>query len=216
MLKKLNFKKRNIIIAVIVILLAVLIFYIFFAKNNYKIFETGNTMSNKNIEEIEEYILNINSYEAKIEVTVESNKNTNKYVLLQQYVSPNQYKQTVLEPSNIEGTEIVYDGQNLKVSNSKLNVSKLYENYAYAVSNVLCLESFIADYQESKNMNANKSYEENEEYVMEAEIKEGNVYTKNEKLYISKSTGKPTRLLIEDVNEKTLVYILYNEIKINE
>ena len=216
MLKKLNFKKRNIIIAVIVILLAVLIFYIFFAKNNYKIFETGNTMSNKNIEEIEEYILNINSYEAKIEVTVESNKNTNKYVLLQQYVSPNQYKQTVLEPSNIEGTEIVYDGQNLKVSNSKLNVSKLYENYAYAVSNVLCLESFIADYQESKNMNANKLYEENEEYVMEAEIKEGNVYTKNEKLYISKSTGKPTRLLIEDVNEKTLVYILYNEIKINE
>ena len=216
MLKKLNFKKRNIIIAVIVILLAVLIFYIFFAKNNYKIFETGNTMSNKNIEEIEQYILNINSYEAKIEVTVESNKNTNKYVLLQQYVSPNQYKQTVLEPSNIEGTEIVYDGQNLKVSNSKLNVSKLYENYAYAVSNVLCLESFIADYQESKNMNANKLYEENEEYVMEAEIKEGNVYTKNEKLYISKSTGKPTRLLIEDVNEKTLVYILYNEIKINE
>ena len=35
------------------------------------------------------------------------------------------------------------------------------------------------------------------------------------KLYIDKNTIKPTKLEISDRNEKTLVYILYNEIRMN-
>ena len=77
MIKKISRKKLIIIMCIIAISL---IFIIFFTKNNYKNIKTGNNMSNKNIEEIEEYILNISSYEAKVEVTIESNKNTNKYL----------------------------------------------------------------------------------------------------------------------------------------
>ena len=207
--------KNRIFLIVILVILISLIFYIFFSKNDYKIFESGNNMSNKSIEEIEKYILNISSYEAKIQVTIESNKNTNKYVILQQYIKPNQYKQTIIEPSNIEGTEIIYDGQNLSVTNSKLNLSKIYENYEYMASNALTLESFIEDYEKAKEENNTKLYEKNNLYVFEVNINNNNQYMENKILYIDKNTGKPTRLLVEDINEKTLVYILYNEIKIN-
>ena len=211
----LKLKNKKIIVITVFVFLIV-IFLIFFLKNNYKIFETGNTMSNKSIEEMEEYILNISSYEAEVAVTIESNKNNNKYVMKQQYIAPNLSKQTILEPSNIEGIQIVYDGENLQINNSKLNLSKIYENYEYIANNVLCLESFIQDYIKSKEENNTKRYEENGEYVLETKIQINNQYRENKKLYIDKNTGKPTKLLVQDINEKTVVYILYNEIKIND
>ena len=54
------------------------------------------------------------------------------------------------------------------------------------------------------------------EYVLETKIQINNQYRENKKLYIDKNTGKPTILLVQDINEKTVVYILYNEIKIND
>lgn len=192
-------------------IITVLIFLIFFIKNNYKNFDTGHNMSNKNIEEIEKYILNISSYKAKASIEVQSNKNSNKYVVLQEYTKPNISKQTVLEPSNIEGIEIIYDGKDLKINNTKLNLSTIYKDYEYIVDNNFSLESFINDYT---NTNNTKKYEENEEYVLEVQI-ENNKYMKNKKLYIDKKTAKPTKLTIQDINEKNIVYILYNEITVN-
>ena len=212
MIKKLGRKKLIVIICLIIISL---IFIIFFTKNNYKNFKTGNNMSNKNIEEIEEYILNISSYEATIQVTIESNKNTNKYVLFQQYISPNKSKLIMLEPSNIAGLEITNDGNNLTITNTKLNLNNVYDNYEYVVGNQMSLETFISEYKTCKEQNKAKLYEENDEYILEANV-EQNKYIYNKRLYISKKTGNPTKLLIQDVNEKTLVYILYNEIKIND
>ena len=197
------------------VILLILIFIIFLIKNNYKNFKTGNNMSNKNIGEIEEYILNISSYEATVQVTIESNKNTNKYVLSQQYISPNKSKQIVLEPSNIEGLEIEYDGQKLSINNTRFNLSKIYDNYEYVVENFLNLESFIEDYKLCKEQQKTNLYEENDEFVLAIE-QNSNKYLFNKKLYISKATGKPTKLLINDINEKTVVYILYNEISIND
>ena len=98
--KKLN-KRKIIIISITLIILIISIY--FFINMYYKNKNLGNNMSNKNIEEVEEYILNISSYQAKIEVEVESNKNSNKYVLEQVYKKDSYSKQTVLEPSKIEG-----------------------------------------------------------------------------------------------------------------
>ena len=212
MLRKNNNKKFKLVITILFTII-ILAFLIFFIKNIYKNFKTGNNMSNKSIKEIEEYILNISSYEAEVTVQIESNKNTNKYVISQKYVAPNMSKQVVKEPSNIAGIEIIYDGQNLTINNTKFNLNKIYENYEYIADNILCLESFISNYIENKEIS--KIYEENNEYVLETKIN-NNEYAKKERLYIDKNTSNPTKLLIEDINEKTVVYILYNEIKIND
>lgn len=59
-------------------------------------------MSNKSREEITEYILNINSYEVVAEINVESNKNSNKYIVKQTYLKEqNLYKQEIIVPEEV-------------------------------------------------------------------------------------------------------------------
>ena len=67
-------KKRKLII----LGLTVLIILILFAFIYYKTQKNVNNI-NKSTNEIARYILNISSYEAYLEVKIESNKNTNKY-----------------------------------------------------------------------------------------------------------------------------------------
>lgn len=110
-------KKLVILIAIVIIIVSIITIY-FFKKKDYKTAKYGNT-NIKSAENIKEYILNISSYEADISLEITSNKNTNKYRLIQQYAEPNIFKQEVLEPSNIKGLTTTYDGTNLKIENSR-------------------------------------------------------------------------------------------------
>lgn len=201
----------KITIAIVVIAIIAVIIY-FFSRNVNKNLKMGNNLSNKTNQEIEEYILNISSYEAEIEVEVETNKNKTKYKIKQSYVAPNIEKQTILEPSNISGLETAYDGNTLKINNTKLNLSTVYQNYQYMTENFLWLNSFIEDYKNSSNK---KFYEENNMIIMEVILQSNNQYVSSKKLFIDKTTGKITKMIVQDKNQKNLVYILYNEIKIN-
>ena len=213
MKEKIDKKK---VVLFIIIVMVIFLFICFFIKNNYKNQNIGHNMSNKNLEEIEEYILNISSYQAKMEITVESNKNENKYLLEQIYQKDKISKQTIIEPSNIEGLEIVYESGKLTINNSKLNLTTIYENYTNLVENCLWLDAFIEDYKQEKSSNDTNIKEENEIVTMETKTRnEDNRYIYYKQLYIDKKTGKPTKLLVQDINKKNLIYILYNEITVN-
>ena len=203
-------KKLIIILGILAVLVTSVIIY-FFIKNNYKNLKSGNNMSNKNLKEIEEYILSIRSYNAKIEVEIQSNKNKNKYVLEQKYAEPNVQKQIVLEPSNIEGLETIFDGNNLKINNTKLNLSTIYENYSDVTSNFLWLNTFTEEYKKMIETGKQNIIEQNGIIIME--IKDAD--ESNKKLYIDRKTGKPIKMQIKNVSKNTTVYILYNEIEIN-
>ena len=205
-------QKKWAIILIVALIISILIILIFFLKNANKKSNFGNNLNNKTLAEIEEYILNISSYEAEISVEVQSNKNQTKYVLKQSYVSPNIEKQVVKEPSNIEGLETIYDGNKLTINNSKLNLTTIYENYEYLTDNFLWLNSFIEDYKNSTQKNI---YEENNQVIMEVKLESQNPYVSNKKLVLNKQTGNIEKLIVQDKNQKNLVYILYNEIKIN-
>ena len=199
-------KKIIFITLVVILILAILIIFLLNKTNVKKI---GN---NSTSQEIVDYILNISSYEAKIEVEVKSNKNTNKYILKQQYISPDVATQEVLEPSNISGIKIIKKGNDLKLENTSLNLSNIFENYEYLADNSLDLSCFIEDYKESQNSN----YEEKDnKIIMNVQTKNENKYRQSKKLYIDKSTGNPLKMEITDTNQNITVYILYNEVKIN-
>ena len=201
--------KKIITIAIIIIT----IIAIFFIKTNYKSFKFGNNISNKSADQIKKYILDINSYDLTANITVQSNKNTNSYIIKEKYVKDNNVcKQEILEPENIKGVSFIYDGANLKIENTNLNLNKLYENYSYIGENTITLKSFINDYLES---NESTMSETDEEIVLETKLKNGNKYISYKKLCINKSTGNPTKLEIEDITQKTSIYILYSEIEIN-
>ena len=199
--------KKFLIISVIVILAIILI--TFFCLNKSKTQKIGN---NSTSQEIVDYILNISSFEATIEVETNSNKNSNKYVIKQQYIEDGTSSQEVLEPSNIQGIKIIKSENNLKLENTNLNLINILENYDYMADNVLDLNCFIEDY---KN-NSQSNYEEkNDQIVMTTQTNNDNKYTKNKILYVDRKTGNPTKMEVKDINQNTTVYILYKEVKIN-
>ena len=69
-------KNKKILILTICIILIGIVTSVFFIKNNYKFSKTGNNISNKSADEIKEYILNMESYEATAKITIKSNNTT--------------------------------------------------------------------------------------------------------------------------------------------
>ena len=190
---------------VLIIFFAIIILSIFFLILNYKNRNNGNNII-KSADRIKEYILNISSYRLEAEVIVNSNKNQNKYLIKQEYnKEKNFFKQEIIEPVNIKGVTTIYDGSNLKVENTNLNLSNLYENYPLINSNNLWFSSFIADLKEKE------CYINEEEEEINIEVKS----EKNNKiLKLNKNTLKPTKLVIEDSSKNISVYIEYKEIEI--
>ena len=195
-----------IILAIAILLVAI---SIIFSKKSYEIINIGNNNLNKTLEEVEDYILNIKEYTATIEVTVNSNKNSNKYLIKQNHKEKND-EQEVLEPDTIKGVKLTYKDSSLKVENSNLNLEKIYNNYPYIESNILWLNSFIDEYRNSEQRNIT---EKNEEIVMQIERKNDKKIA-TEELILDKKTLKPTKLSIMDNSKNVIVYILYNEIEI--
>lgn len=201
---KINKKILYILIILIIILLGIIIY-----KNVIKKSKNGNNMSSQ---EIVDYILNKTTYTAKISVQVNSNKNTNKYILNQKFNSENESIQEVIEPSNIAGVKIIKKDGNLKIENTTLNLSKIFENYKGLGENCLDLNTFIDDYKKNEKSN----FEENDkEIIMKTKSSNRNKYTENKILYINKESKLPTKLIIEDNNQNTTINIQYNEIEFN-
>ena len=197
--------KKILILAIILVIIIMIVIFIFFKNNTAKSFKIGNNTSSQ---EIVDYILNIKSYETIVDVETRSNKNENKYVIKQSYNGEDENSQEILEPSNIEGVKMVRSGKTLKLENTNLKLTSIFENYDYLSQNCLDLSSFIDEYKNDAN---SKWEEKNGEIIMKTNL------SKNMKkeLYISKENGKPLKMNIEDTNKKTAIYILYREVNVN-
>ncbi len=200
-------KKKYWLILLVIIIIGIIAFI--FYKNSFKNLKIGN---NKNSQEIVDYILNTSSYEAQVTVNVTSNKNNNKYILKQTYQNPDKSTQEVIEPSNIEGVKIENDGEKIKIENSRLNLNTILENYNYLGDNSLDLHSFIEDYRKDDKAT---SEETEKEIIMKARNHIENIYIQNKTLYIDRQTLKPIKMEIKDNKQNTTIYILYNEVKLN-
>lgn len=201
--------KKNKKIFYILIIILIIILGIFIYKNMIKKSKNGNNMSSQ---EIVDYILNVNSYKANVIIQVNSNKNKNKYILNQEYNTENGSIQEVVEPGNIAGVKIIRKNGNLKIENTTLNLSTIFENYQGLGENCLDLCTFIDDYKKCDK----SSFEENDaEIIMKTKNDNKNKYTENKILYINKEDKLPTKLIIEDNNQNMTINIQYNKIEIN-
>ena len=185
--------KKILILAIILFITMMIVILIFFKNNTAKSFKIGNNTSSQ---EIVDYILNIKSYETIVDVETRSNN------------GEDENSQEILEPSNIEGVKMVRSGKTLKLENTNLKLTSIFENYDYLSQNCLDLSSFIDEYKNDAN---SKWEEKNGEIIMKTNL------SKNMKkeLYISKENGKPLKMNIEDTNKKTAIYILYREVNVN-
>lgn len=194
-------KKIVFIFATICILIFLFIYYIFGILGNNK---------NRSQEEIVESLLNeICSYEANITVEVFSNKNENTYEIYQE-VEEDKSKSVVKSPEEIEDLTIENEEGKLKISNTRLEMEKVYQGYEEIFNNNLFLNTFSKDCRE----NDFNFYEEDKELILEVKLNNSNTYAKYKELHFNLQSNVPTELLIKDNNKKTSIRIVYNDIKI--
>ena len=198
-------KDKKVFSIVVILLLSLLLFFLI--QFVYKIIISGNTINNQT-DDLIDNILSISSYEAKLEVTINSNKSTNKYALEQYYMKPNYSKQIVKEPNNLKDLEIIYKENTLEIKNTNLGLSKIYNNYTYLNNNIMWLNFFI----NICNDNKYTLEEIDEEIILNCNIEE---YNYKGKLYINKKTSLPSKIEIIDNNNQNKIYIEYKEIKLN-
>ena len=209
--KEKNNKKLKLMLIIGLISIIVIMIVVIKNKNGTtKISKIGNNSSSQ---EIVDYILNIESYNSEVDVEIKSNKNSNKYKLKQNYIKDEKSIQEVVEPQNIQGVKIINEKNNLKIENTNLSLTKIIENYQDIANNQLDLSTFITDY---KNKNNSKFTEKENKIIMETTSQNESQYRKYETLYISKENGKPEKMEIKDTNQNVIIYIIYNEININD
>ena len=196
------------ILAFIILVIVTLLICNFFIKTNYKTKESGN---NKSIQEIEQYILNVTSYKAKIKVTVSSNKNANFYEFEQEVRGQSYSRQLALSPDSLSGMEIIYENGVITLQNTKYNLSQIYENYPYISTNSLFLTSFIEGYRNADE----KEITQEDEKIQMRYISKVNKYNNKQILYINKASLEPQNLQVYDINNALKVDIIYNEIELN-
>ena len=203
--------KKVLMASVAVLLLLLLIVVLVIMKNYNKMSKKSKIGNNSTSQEIVDYVFNISSYDAEVDVEIKSNKNSNKYKLRQIYKDKENNSQEVIEPSNISGLKMVREGNDLKIENTKLNISKVINDYKDISNNNLDLISFIDSYKNNEKSNYR---DENNQIIMETIIDTNN-YQKYGTLYVSKENGKPIKLEVRDTNQNVIIYIIYNEININ-
>ena len=194
-------KKIVFIFAIICIIVFLIFYYIFYISGN-------NIIRNKK-ELIENVLKTFECYEANIDVKIVSNKNENTYNM-HQMVENDESKIIVNSPESVKGLEIKLKDGNLKITNEKTNMQKIYENYKSVINNSLFLNSFIKDYK----TNESEIIENEQEIIVKINLKNDNTYIKTKELYINKETKLPTKLLIKDDAQKINTSIIYNDIKI--
>lgn len=197
-----NFKKFMFLFVLICIIVFLIFYYIFYIFGNNK---------NRNQDKVVEDILNkLNNYEANIEVVIKSNKTENKYNMTQVVEGENS-KSIVNYPENIKDMTIELNGEILRVTNSKINMEKFYNDYKAIINNSLFLNSFVNDY---KN-NTSKIYEKENEIIIEINTNNNsNTYANFKELHLDKEKKMPKELIIKDTTKKDKIRIIYNDIKI--
>ena len=128
-----------------------------------------------------------------------------------QEVSEKNSKTIINSPENIKDMIIEINDNTLKITNTKINMEKIYEEYDGILNNDLFLNKFTKDC-ENNNF---KFYEKNEKIILETILNNNSsTYIKYKELYLDKKTNLPTELIMKDNTKKACIRIIYNDIKI--
>lgn len=180
-----------------------LIIFIFFSIIIYNLTESGNNIISKS-ENIIEKILETKEYSTKIKVTVYSNKNQNQYTMEQyENIEGNRSSAKLLDDNiamNLENNKLV-------ISNTKLNLQKVYENYNQITKNYLFLSNFIKEVDLKK-------IEETEKHIILNTQEDNNKYLHKKTLYINRQTSLPEKMIIIDDEQNVKTIIEYIEIEL--
>lgn len=197
--------KKKIFIIFFILILLILIFYC------YKFFIPGNNKHIEDVNDLNEYISSINEYKLEADITVNSNRNSNKYKITQSYVNGVSRQEILCDDTN-DGIIIENMDNCLKIKNTQLPVEKVFSDYSDVVKNSVGLDSFIEDYlcDENKEIRDKDGY-----YIVSVKSKNSqNKYGLSKTLYFNIEKGSIEKIEVKDINNNASIIIEYIKLEI--
>lgn len=165
---------------------------------------------------IQDKLVNMESYSCEAEVTFYSNKGENKYTINQQAKNDGRYFLETTSPDSVKGNIILFDGNMLWQYNPNLDSKISVGDKDKMERKEICLFTFLENYLKSKDVALETANIDESIYtILEAKIPGGNKYFDSEKLFINNETKAPERLVIYDTEGKERVLVTYNNFVYN-
>ena len=163
------------------------------------------------ISDLNNYISSIKEYNAESKVTVNSNKNSNSYTLLQSNYDGIS-RQEIRSTENDSGIIIENVDNCLTIKNTQLPVEKVFSDYAGVIKNSVGLDSFIDDYlcTENKEVIDKDGY-----YIISVRNKNSqNKYSLSKTLFFNKEKSSIEKIVVKDINNNETTVIEYIKLEI--
>lgn len=188
----------------------------FFVALTFLLVGCSKGNSSEDYATIQDKFVNMEAYSSNADVTFYSNKGENTYKIKQQAKNDGRYYIETIEPDNLKGNIIIFDGNMLWQYNPNLD-SKLYVGDKDKMARKeICLFTFLENHLKSKDIALETAnIDENIYSVLEAKIPGGNKYFDTEKLWINNETKQPEKLVIYDVEGKERILVKYDNFVYN-
>ena len=168
------------------------------------------------MEQIQNTLNNMESYQCTATLERISNKGTNTYEIRQSYQSTGEYKLEILSPESAAGNYTVFDGKTICQYNKKLGGKVIMDVPESQMRNELFLGQFVKNYMQSEEVSiAVSNFDDSDCTVLEAVIPGGNPYLSTEKLWIDNETLKPTKFVIYDEDGTERYVVIYHDFEYN-
>lgn len=196
------------------------LFLILIFSFTFSLIGCSNSENNKSTidgyKDIQEALMNMESYTSNINVSYISNQGETNYSILQTVKKDGRYILETTSPEDLAGSFIIYDG-NLIWQYNPHNQEKIsVADKEKMERQQLSLFAFLENHLNSKDIAVETSTIDESIYtVLEAVIPSDNTYFSTEKLWLNNKTNMPEKLVIYDKEGGERVIVIFNDFKYN-
>ncbi|MBE5038858.1 LolA family protein [Ructibacterium gallinarum] len=159
---------------------------------------------------IAEYYKDLQSFTAEIKVTVSNGQGKQEYKMYQNWRAPDQYRLEVLEPSEMEGTVCIMDGDAMRFYGAQAPVMELTRGIENMESDYMLLTDFTTAFFETKPL---PQLQENEQGLVSMTVagRENNPRRFSQTLLVDADSGTPRQLVTVDADGSEVLRVEYEK-----
>jgi len=156
----------------------------------------------------------LKQYESEVTVTFLKDKQPNEMKMKQVANMSGTYELTIIEPEQLKGTKVSYDGNQMTEYYPGLN--KVVEVKGSSVQNEILLTSFVSRYLTNENIKEQEVQLNGKTISTYEMLIEGNFkYLSKEKLWLDERSRLPLKMEIYDDVGNITIEVIYEDFKFN-